>query len=120
VFGQWQEKVDWPLDLIKTVKKVKVPGFMVCPKYQDILQRTWEIVYRGFDCTLFAWKSRSLTTLQQRVTVLQKFPLSKLWYVAQTLPLPYCMVKKIESNISSFVFLGTHKCLKLSELENST
>ena len=37
--GQWQEKTDWPLDWIRKVKVVKVLGFMVCPKYQDTLQR---------------------------------------------------------------------------------
>ena len=117
--GQWKEKTDWPLEWVKTVKEVKVLGFMVCPKFQDTMQRTWEIVYRGFERTLYAWKSQTLTTLHQRVTVLHKFALRKLWYVAQTLPLPQAMVKKIESSMSSFIFQGRHERLKLSELENS-
>ena len=117
--GQWLEKTDWPLEWIKVVKEVKVLGFMVCPKYQDTLEQSWKMVLRGFERTLFAWKSRSHTTLQQRVTVLEKFALSKLWYVAQVLPLPYAVVKKIESKMSSFIFQGRHERLKLADLENS-
>ena len=118
--GQWQGKNDWPLDWVQSVSEVKVLGFMICPQFSTTLQRTWEIVYRGFEKTVFSWETRTLSTLQQRVTVLQKFALSKLWYVAQALPLPRWTSKKILSRMSSFIFRGRPERLKLSELENSS
>ena len=116
--GEWLGREKWPLDWIQSVKELKVLGFIVCPTYQDTLRRTWKNVFQGFQRTLFAWESRSLVTLQQRVTVIQKFALSKLWYVAQALPLPNAMVTKIESRMSAFIFRGRHERLKLAEIEN--
>ena len=51
--------------------------------------------------------------------MIQTFALSKLWYVAQLLPLPNPVLKKIDSRISAFVFQGRPERLKLSEIENS-
>ena len=47
------------------------------------------------------------------------FALSKLWYVAQVLPLPPAYSKKIESALSGFIFRGRQERLKLSDLENA-
>ena len=117
--GQWQDKNDWPLTWLKSVSELKVLGFIICPRFTDTLQRSWEVVYRGFERTVFSWENRALSTLQQRVSVLQKFALSKLWYVAQVLPLPNPVAKKIESRLSSFIFKGRPERLKLTELENT-
>jgi hypothetical protein len=119
--GQWQGREDWPEAVcwLRTVKEMKVLGFMICPQYADTLQQTWNQVFRGFQRTLFSWGSRALSTLQQRVNVLQVYALSKIWYVAQVLPLPLSMLKKIESAASSFIFRGRHERLKLAEIENS-
>ena len=118
--GRWQGRTDWPLGWIRSVTEVKLLGFVVCARYQETSQRTWEVVVRSFERTLYAWGSRTLPTLQQRVTVLQRFALSKLWYVAQLLPLPSSVAKKIESKMSSFIFQGRPERLKLSEIENSS
>ena len=119
--GLWHEREVWPEEVgwLKTVKEVKVLGFMVCPRFFDTQQRTWEKVFRGFQKTLFAWESRALVTLKQRVTVLQTFAMSKMWYVAQVLPLPPNVLKKVESASSAFIFRGRPERLKLAELENS-
>ena len=116
--GQWQGRQDWPLEWIQSSDELKVLGFTVCPQFSDTASRIWETVFRGFQCTLFAWEGRALCTLQQRVTLTNTFALSKLWYVAQVLPLPPAMTKKVESAISNFVFRGRHERLKLAELEN--
>ena len=116
--GLWQGKEDWPLNWVQSVTEVKVLGFIICPLYADTLQRSWDLVYRGFERTIFSWESRILSTLQQRVAVLQQFALSKLWYVSQTLQLPNSVAKKIQSKVSAFIFKGRQERLKLSELEN--
>ena len=65
-------------------------------------------------------QSRQLETLSQRVEVAKVFALSKLYYVAQVLPLPAKHRKRVESCLSQFIFRGRHERLKLAELENNT
>ena len=47
------------------------------------------------------------------------FALSKLYYVAQVLPLTDKYRKRIEQKMSSFIFRGRHERLSLFELENT-
>ena len=117
---QWQGKKDWPREVpwLQSVAQMKVLGLMVCPQYSDTVSQTWDMVLRGVQKTLFSWESRALKTLQQRGKALQTFALSKLWFAAQVLPLPTCMVKKFESASSAFIFRGQPERLKLSELQN--
>ena len=118
--GLWQERTVWPEEVwwLQSVKEMRVLGITLCSQYINTLQHTWEQVFRGFQKTLFAWGSKALVTLQQRVTVLQTFAMSKLWYTAQVLPLPASVLKKFESASSSFIFRGRPERLKLAELQN--
>ena len=97
---------------------MKIFGFLIHPTYQETLRKTWEKVVVGFERVLFSWQSRSLETLSQRVEVVKIFALSKLYYVAQVLPLPYKFRSRIESCMSKFIFRGRHERLSLLELEN--
>ena len=119
--GQWRGRQDWPEEVrwMKVVTEMKIFGFTICPTYQQTLKKTWDRVERGFEKVLFSWSSRQLDTLAQRVEVARIFALSKLYYVAQVLPLPAKVTKKINSRLSSFIFRGRHERLKLDELENS-
>ena len=118
--GRWRGRQNWPEEVkwIKSVNQMKVLGFIICPDYSSTLKCSWENVFRGFQKTIFSWESRLLFTLQERVTVVQTFALSKLWYTAQVLPLPPPMCKKIEALMSSFIFRGRHERLKLAEIQN--
>ena len=119
--GQWRGRQDWPEEVrwMKVVTEMKIFGFTICPTYQQTLKKTWARGLRGFERVLFSWSSRQLDTLAQRVEVARIFALSKLYYVAQVLPLPAKVTKKINSKLSSFIFRGRHERLKLDELENS-
>ena len=119
--GQWKGKQDWPEQVkwMKVVTEMKIFGFTICPTYQQTLKQTWERVLRGFVKVLFSWQSRQLETIAQRVEVTKTFALSKLYYVAQVLPLPNKYRKQIESSLSKFIFRGRHERLKVDELENS-
>ena len=46
--GQWMGRENWPLAWIKTVKEMKVLGFLVCPQYTETIRCSWESVFRGF------------------------------------------------------------------------
>ena len=119
--GSLKAKHDWPHEVswIKTVSEMKIFGFTICPTYKDTATKTWKRVVRGFEQVLFSWESRQLETLSQRVQVVRTFALSKLYYVAQVLPLPGEHKRKVESRLSSFIFRGRHERLSLSELENT-
>ena len=89
---------------MKTVNEMKIFGFTICPNYKDTLAKTWDRVVRGFEQVLFSWQSRQLDTLSQRVQVARTFALSKLYYVAQVLPLPSEHKRRVESILSMFIF----------------
>ena len=101
---------------MKVVDEMKIFGFTVCPNYQQTLKKTWTIVLKGFVKVVHSWQSRQLETLSQRVEVAKVFALSKLYYVAQVLPLPAKHRKHVESCLSKFIFRGRHERLKLGEI----
>ena len=88
--GTWRGKEDWPAKVkwMKPVTEMKIFGITICPTYQDTLEETWKRVIKAFSNVLFSWRSSQLETLSQRVKVARTFSLSKLFYVAQVLPLP--------------------------------
>ena len=98
---------------------MKIFGFTICPTYQQTVEKTWEGVISGFEKVLYSWSSRTLDTLCQRVDVARTFALSKLYYVAQVLPLPSKYKRRIEQKMSNFIFMGRHERLSLSLLENT-
>jgi hypothetical protein len=116
--GSLKSKQDWPEEVkwMKTVIEMKIFGCTVCPTYKDTVTKTWNRVVRGFEQVLFSWQSRQLETLSQRVQVARTFALSNLYYIAQVMPLPGEDRRKVESRLSSFIFRGRHKRLKLCEL----
>ena len=97
----WPEQVNWIK--VVTESEMKIFWFTICSTYQQTLNKTWDRVVRGFDKVLFSWQSRQLETLAQRVEVAKTFALSKLYYVAQVLPLSVKNRKTIECSLSMFI-----------------
>ena len=100
--GAWKGRQNWPEEVswMKVVTEMKIFGFIICSTYQQTLSKTWEKVVRGFEQVLFSWESRQLETLSQRVQVARTFALSKLYYVAQVLPLPGEHRRRVEKRLS--------------------
>ena len=97
---------------------MKIFGFQITPFYKQTLRMSWEACFTGFRKTIMSWKARQLNTLIQRVEVLKVFATSKIWYKASALPLPATYVKKFESLVGSFLWLGRLERLKLDEVKN--
>ena len=118
--GVWQNRENWPEEVcwMRTEKQLRIFGFTFCDTYQGTLKETWERTVKGFEKVLFSWQARSLETMSQRVEVARTFALSKLYYVAQVLPLPAKYRVRIERSLSKFIFRGRHERLSLSLLEN--
>ena len=104
--GPWRNKLDWPLPWLTVTDELKIFGFQIRQSYKNTLERCWAECYLGFNNVLMSWSSRQLDTLVQRVEVLRIFATSKLWYKASALPLPCKYVKKFESAIFRFLWIG--------------
>ena len=115
--GSFEGKQDWPEEVkyMKVVTEMKIFGFTICSTYHQTVNKTWERVLRGFENVLFSWQSRQLETLAQRVEVAKTFALSKLYYVAQVLPLPNKYRKQVESSLSKLIFRGRQERLQLHD-----
>ena len=116
--GGWKDRVNWPLDWLKTVKQMKVFGFIICQTYNDTLTQNWAETVRSFQKVLLSFDLRSLNTLHQRVDVVNIFATSKLWYKAAVLPLPGSVAKDLESCMVKFLWRGKLEKLSLVELCN--
>ena len=54
--GKWRGRNEWPQEVkwLQTVIDMKILGFTVYPQYLGTLQRTWEVILRGLQKTLFS------------------------------------------------------------------
>jgi hypothetical protein len=94
--------------------QMKIFGFVICPTlYQETVTKPGIELYEDLRKCCFHGNPGSLT-----VEVAKIFALSKLYYVAQVLPLPDKQRRRVESCLSKFIFIGRQERLKLSELEN--
>jgi exonuclease III len=116
--GLWRGRTNWPLSWIKVVEELNIFGFQVSPTYELTLEKSWEKCLSGFKKTLFAWGSRILDSLRQRVEVLKVFATSKLWYKASAIPLPERYAAKFESEMIRFLWRGKLEKLALDEVKN--
>ena len=119
-FGTWKDKVDWPLNYIKTVKEIKVFGIFVMDAYRSMIKRNWDYRFEKFENAVKSWSPRILETLSQRIEVLRIFALSRVFYVASILPIRVTMVKKFEKIMGKFLWNDSGKVLRVSlaELKN--
>ena len=119
-FGSWKDKVDWPLDYLKTVKEMKVFGIFVMDSYRSMIKRNWDFRFEKFENVIKSWSPRILETLSQRIEVLRLFALSRVYYVASILPIRVTLVKKFEKIMGKFIWNASGKILRVSlgELKN--
>ena len=116
--GAWAERTDWPLTWLQSVKSLKIFGFHFHQTLEETSVSTWKAVSAGFRNCLSSWKARDLPTLSSRVFVLKIFALSKLWYVAQVLPLPASTARVVKALMGQFVWRGRLERLALDEIHS--
>ena len=115
--GSWEGRQEWPLLWLKASETVKLYGVHFTADYSSSLQLSWEHTIEGLEATLRLWASRALPFLAQRVQILHTYAFSKLWYLAQILPLPSFLAKRIIRAASNFLWKGRLERLAWSELE---
>ena len=83
--------------------QMKIFGFVICPTlYQETVTKPGIELYEDLRKCCFHGNPGSLT-----VEVAKIFALSKLYYVAQVLPLPDKQRRRVESCLSKFIFIGS-------------
>lgn len=100
--GGWDEgaNIGYPY-----VKEVKVLGVVFGQDVKDTIRINWPRVLQGVRGVLTANAARALT-LQQRVGFIKMFALSRMWHVAQVIPLPTAVRKEIEKALRLFLWRG--------------
>ncbi|MBM3939095.1 MAG: hypothetical protein FJ333_10665, partial [Sphingomonadales bacterium] len=114
--GSWAGRQDWPLPWIHTAPHVKLFGVHIAPAFEDTVRLSWDYTVGGLEATLRMWSARALPYLTQRSQVLHTFAMSKLWYMAQILPLPKDFVNRIRRSASDFLWRGRLERLAWAEL----
>lgn len=116
--GSWAGRQDWPLQWIDAPPSIKLYGVHFAPDFQSTVQLSWDKTVGGLEATLAMWKIRNLPFLSQKRQVLHTFALSKLWYLAQILPLPKPFQKRILRAASGFLWKGRLERLAWTETES--
>ena len=118
--GSWAGRTDWPLQWIQTANSIKLFGVHFTPTFATTLQLSWEHTVGGLEATIRMWASRYLPYLSQRRQILHTYALSKLWYLAQILPLPKTFLHRILRAASSFLWRGRLERLAWPEVTAPT
>ena len=114
--GRWKDKEDWPLLWLRTEPSLKVFGIQFTPTTKGTIHQSWEKCIQGVRNCIMAWSNRMLPTLNQRIQVVQTFALSKIWYLAQVLPIPKKHLLEVEKTVRRFLWLGRLEHLPFDEL----
>ena len=114
--GAWKGRHVWPLTWLQTVPSMKTFGIHFHPTYEETVQASWQACLTGVRKCLMSWASRALPTLSQRVKVLETYALSKLWYLAQVIPLPQRICNQLDVMVRAFLWKGRLEHLAYDEL----
>ena len=114
--GGWRGRETWPLDWIKTAESLKIFGIIFKPTIQETIRVTWKECEERFRGCLMAWRGRTLNLLKQRVFVLNIFATSKLWYLAQVLPITKTTLTFLEREVGTFLWKGRLERLAMDEI----
>ena len=114
--GRWAGREEWPLPFLETCKQIKIFGIQFCPTVNQTIKKSWQDCVENIKKCILTWSNRMLPNLSQRAFLLKVFALSKIWYLAQVLPMPNNILREIEQKIQSFLWLGRLERLSLEEL----
>ena len=113
-FGNWKKRCNWPLQYVKSVEELKVFGIFIRNSFQCMAKRNWNYRFEKFQQSLFTWSFRALSSLYQRVEVINTFALSRIYYIASILPMQKCIIRKIEHSIGKFLWPWSGRVLRVA------
>jgi len=98
--GRWKYKLSGPVD-ISWVTSAKIIGFYF--GYNDPSRTVWDEKISDIRKAIAAWENSDLS-MKGKVTVVNNFILSKLWYLAEVIPPPKNRVKLINRLVFQFIW----------------
>ncbi|KAJ4438214.1 hypothetical protein ANN_14153 [Periplaneta americana] len=101
--GSWPDGLTF--NEVTTVRQAKMLGMTVCNSFQEMVEINWTKTTALTRVTLFQQIHRNLN-LFERVWHVNIFCFSKLWYLAQILPLPIKYAMVIERAVSFYIWKG--------------
>ncbi|KAJ4430752.1 hypothetical protein ANN_19343 [Periplaneta americana] len=111
--GSWPDGLTF--NEITTVRQAKMLGMTVCNSFEEMVEINWTKTTALTRVTLFQQIHRNLN-LFERVWHVNIFCLSKLWYLAQILPLPVKYATVLERAVSFYIWKGYLYKLKKAQL----
>lgn len=94
-------QVDW----LRTENKMKILGVMFANSIRLMISLNWDEVVRKLAHQIWLHSMRTLT-LHQKVTLLNTFITSKIWYLSSVLPLYSIHTAKITAAMGTFLWRG--------------
>jgi hypothetical protein len=110
--------VAWPLDWVSAPAQLKTFGITFAPSLASTIGLSWEDCLGRSQGAIHAWRERGLPFLRDRTDALETYVFSKLWYMAQILPLRQVVANKATSIPGSFLWTGHLERLAWQELHN--
>jgi len=97
---------------------MKVFGIDLSTSLIATVDHSWDRCQREVLAAIAYWSGRHLPTLRLKRDALEVFCFSKLWYLAQMLPLPTAVANRINSAAGAFLWRGHLERLAWQELHS--
>ena len=99
----------WPPDVtlqnIQTNSQIKILGLIIKKKLQDTIDANWTEIVNNVRGVIIRQMSRNLNVIQ-KIWHVNTFALSKIWYIAQVLPMPEKFSQRVELTIGYYIWKG--------------
>ena len=105
--GIWRQRRNWPLEWLETVECTKILGVYHCQSCKDTLRKNWDEIIRNINTYVNMLSNRYLS-LYQKGIIINSLLLSKVWYIAHTLPIDKNQAQKINSCIFNYLWKGMY------------
>ncbi len=102
--GTWAGRQDWPLKWLASPTTLRVFGVDFAASIKDTTAASWQAATIRFQVAIAPWQQRQVPTLRAHRNILETFLFSKLYYLAQALPLPAVAARAITASAGAFLW----------------
>jgi hypothetical protein len=104
--GGWAGRKVWLLAWVSVPDQLKTFRVVFTPILVSTVSQSWEGCLAGVQVAIHGWRAWGVPFLSERRDVLEVFVFSKLWYLAQILPLPQARAARATTLAGSFLWAG--------------
>lgn len=103
---------------LRTENSIKILGVIFCNSVREMVALNWDNLATNFSRLVWMHSLRTLS-LHQKVTLLNVFLTSKIWYVAAQLPPTPAHVAKLTATMRRYLFHGLSATIPMQQLARS-